>query len=348
MKNFQRFLLNTMIGFLLLSFAGTSTGAAADLDPDPLIPGQDETAGPDPFGLEKKISWYNPEKLTAQWLTLLQLADGRYVSVRLIWRKKSPVDIIYPGVHIVVYEKGQPAVTLFEQLTDPDKTVRFSDSSVVFGSNVIKKTSIGEGSGYSLAFQAADSENSISIDATLLQTIAPCRNQAYPLLISEKLKNYVEYEIVCPRGQLSGYITINGKKEPLRGTGFIETFRWLKSETEEPLTWHRAIAQAGPYFILFQKAYYPDDGSLFLLASSDTCMHEVVDGDFRVIENETGQKLYFKDAKIGIEITLGPGAEKLEKNVLHILPYRLRLMYDGKPYSDEDVLFYEAGRWESL
>jgi hypothetical protein len=345
MKNSQRFLLNTMIGFLLLSFAGSITFAS---DSSPLIPGQDEAAGPDPFALEKKISWYNPEKLTAQWLTLLQLADGRYVSVRLIWRKKSPVDIIYPGVHIIVYEKGQPAVTLFEPLADPAETVLFSNSSVVLGSNVIEKTSIGEGNGYSLAFQAADSENSISIDATLLQTISPCRNQAYPLLISEKLKNYVEYEIVCPRGQLSGYITINGKKEPLQGTGFIETFRWLKSETQDPLTWHRAIAQAGPYFILLQKAYYPDDGSLFLLASSDGCMHEVVDGDFRVTENETGQKLYFKDDKMDLEITLEPGAEKLKKNVLHILPYSLRFMYDGQPYSAEDVLFYEAGNWKSL
>ncbi|MHB8789378.1 MAG: hypothetical protein ACYDBT_05805 [Desulfobulbaceae bacterium] len=53
MKNFQRFLLNTMIGFLLLSFAGSSTGAAADLNPNQLISGQAEAAGPNPFGLEK-------------------------------------------------------------------------------------------------------------------------------------------------------------------------------------------------------------------------------------------------------------------------------------------------------
>lgn len=347
LRKLTRLSCRLLIALAVLSLPALASEQAPSSNPTAVQP--DGRAG-DPFGIDSKIAWFNPDKLAFQWTTFLVTDDHRLIIVALVGKNYSPEGVLFSGINIVVVDGPKKTFDIQQTLTD-ELVLKETDLDVAIGKNSIVKRTTGTDKYYSINFAAKDETNAITINAELTQTIAPCLQGGSPILSQANEQSYFEYEEECPSALLSGVMQINGQQERLAGSGHIESVRWLKSTMLKPMEWQWGFAEMDSSFVLFFKPDYPEARSLLLVSSKDQCLHALEGADFTLREDAGNKKVVLSHGNDELDLGLDIDTASLDKNdfFINIVPATLTLgKQDGTSIARQGLMVYGKGTWKNF
>ena len=306
----------------------------------------------DPFEMGSRCAWYDPEKLALQWTYYFVTDDGALVYVGFAGRLHDSSGKPFAGINLVVLEENREVINLWQRYPAGDLVIRDTDLDVSLGANAIGKRRVDGRERYTCHLELNDRGRAIVLDAAVEQTVKTCRKGGFNLLSHEELGNYFEYEVPCPRGRLSGSLTVDGKKEELRGTGYLESIRWLKSQLEHPARWYWGYAYADPYTVLFFKpGDYPNARTLLTLHRDGECAAVVEDGDLRVSppDRDNGAfALIYGEEDLDVALRVDSRARRSRDFPIYIAPFELDLRHGQLRHSHRGSMVFEIGEWRSF
>ncbi len=314
--------------------------------------GNSGSTAADPFEMSSRCAWYDPEKLAMQWTFYFITDDGSLVYVGFAGRLHDSAGKPFAGINLVVLRDNEQVINVWNRYPPNKLVVRDTDLDVTLGSNRIVRQQTDGGNVYKCYLEIDDKGRHIVLDATVEQTVKTCRKGGFNLLSYEEFGNYFEYEVPCPRGRLSGSLTVDGKKEGLRGTGYLESIRWLKSQLKRPARWYWGYAYADPYTVLFFKpGDYPHARTLLTLHRDGECVAVVEDGDLRVSPPDRGNgafSLIYGEEDLDVVLRVDSRARRSRDFPIYIAPFELDLRHGQLRHSYQGNMVFEIGEWRSF
>lgn len=306
----------------------------------------------DPFEMGNRCAWYDPDELSMQWTYYLATDDGALVYVGFAGRLRDPAGEPFAGINLVVLEENREVINLWQRYSPEELVLRDTDLDVNLGANAIGKQRVDGRNRYTCHLELDDGGRSIVLDAAVDQTVDTCRAGGFTLLSWEEQGHHNEYEIPCPRGRLSGSLTVDGERRALRGDGYLESIRWLRSPVVRPVNWYWGYAHADPFTVLFFKpGDYPHARTLLTISRGRECEAVVLDGDLRVSPPtpESGVfSLRYEDQQIELLLDVDTRARKARAFPIYIAPYDLDLRFERAHHRASGTMVFEIGRWDSF
>lgn len=306
----------------------------------------------DPFEMGNRCAWYDPAKLSMQWTYYLVTDDGALVYVGLAGRLHDPEGGPFAGINLVVLEGNREVINIWQRYSPDELVLGDTDLDVSLGANAIGKQRVDGRNRYTCHLELDDGGRSIALDAAVDQTVDTCKEGGFTLLSWEEQGHHNEYEVPCPRGRLSGSLTVDGKRRALRGEGYLESIRWLKSPLVRPARWYWGYLYDGPYTVLFFKpGDYPHARSLLTVSRDGECAAVVWDGDLRLSPpTPENQRLAFgyRDERLELSLEVDAGARRTRSFPIFLAPYVLELRLGAEHRESRGTMVFEIGEWRSF
>lgn len=306
----------------------------------------------DPFEMGSRCAWYDPQELALQWTYYLVTDDGALVYVGFAGRLHDSAGKPFAGINLVVLEENREVINLWQRYPAGDLVIRDTDLDVTLGANAIGKQRAQGQTRYTCHLELDDGGRSIVLDATVEQTVDTCQDGGFTLLSWEEQGHHNEYEVPCPRGRLSGSLTVDGERRSLRGDGYLESIRWLKSPVVRPVRWYWGYAHAEPFTVLFFRPDdYPHARTLLTVSRGRECEAVVLDGDLRVSPPTPASSTFslrYEDQQIELSLQVDTRARKARAFPIYLAPYDLDLKFEGARHRASGTMVFEIGRWDAF
>ncbi len=316
-------------------------------------PGPAEPPPPDdPFLMAQRCPWFEADKLNVQWTAYMVTDDERLVYVGFAPRLHGPDGKPFAGVNLVVLEKAREVMNLWNRFPTDAARIEDTDLTATIGRSRISKIAAGGRTRYTVHLDLDDAGRPVTLDATLDQTAESCRPGGFRLLSSEKTGNHFEYEIPCPRAALEGSLDAGGRRAMLKGLGYLESIRWLRSPAARPARWFWGYLHSGPYTVLFfEPEDYPGARSLLLFSEGSECVAAVEGRGLRVTPPTAGNPevgVEFEEDGLSLSLAIDSGVRGGSGFPIFLAPYRLDLRRGGATHSDRGTMVFEIGEWKSF
>ncbi|MCP4674541.1 MAG: hypothetical protein GY854_03290 [Deltaproteobacteria bacterium] len=307
----------------------------------------------DPFRMGERCSWYDASKLSMQWTYYFVTNDGALVYIGFAGRLHAPDGRPFSGINLVVLRDNKEVINLWNRFPTEALEIREIDLDISLGPNKILREIIDGKNRYTCHLEVKrDDGQSIVLDAVFSQVVDTCRDGGFNLLSWEEQGNYFEYEVPCPKGQLSGSLIVDGKNQSIDGNGYLESIRWLKSDLIKPAQWHWGYAYTGPYTVLFfRPGEYPHTRTLLSISRGADCVAVIEDAEMKVsqpTQTSGDLSLEYKGEELDLLLTVDSHASRTKSFPIFLAPYEIDLRIGETHHQDRGIMVFEKGEWKSF